>query len=190
VSSTRFRRRRGGRGRAGGSGVHAVAFTAEPGDAAVLRQLFEQLDELVAPPDETDPDPLAQMVGIGVATEPPDDPVLARLFPDAYPDDPKAASEFRRYTEQSLRARKHAAVELVLATLEDPGRERMLTEEEASAWLGALNDLRLALGTRLEITEDIESQYATLTADDPRLALFEVYHWVSVLQETLVHCLL
>jgi len=186
VAPTRFRRRRSGRG----SAAPTVGFTVAPTDAVILRGLFDQLAELIAPPDDLDQDPLAQMVGIGTETEASDDPVLARLFPDAYLDDPKAAGDFRRYTEQSLRERKHAAVELVLATLEEPGRERVLSQDEAAAWLGALNDLRLALGTRLEVTEDIEGQYAALTAEDPRLSMFEVYQWVSYLQETLVHCLL
>jgi Domain of unknown function (DUF2017) len=214
VVHTRFRRRRsggravgskGGRPKAAGapdpgagqdsgdrSAPSAVALTVEPSDAVVLRGLFVQLQDLVSPPDDevTESDPLARMVGIGTATQPPEDPVLARLFPDAYLGDDEAASEFRRYTEHSLRERKQGDVALVLATLDDPGRERTLSEDEAAAWLGALNDLRLALGTRLEVTEDVTGQLAEIGPDDPRVAMWAVYHWVTELQETLVRCLM
>ena len=67
--------------------------------------------------------------------------------------------------------------------------EHPLTSDEAQAWLGALNDLRLALGTRLDVTEDWHAQAAALDPDDPALVLFSVYDWLSMLQELLVRCL-
>jgi hypothetical protein len=115
--------------------------------------------------------------------------VLARLFPDAYPDDTDAAEEFRRYTESGLREAKQSNARTALATLDAPGTEHVLTDYETQAWLGALNDLRLALGTRLDVTEDWHEQAAALAPDDPSLALFSVYDWLSVLQELLVRCL-
>src|SRR5215831_4992308 len=60
---------------------------------------------------------LAAMIGATGPSSPPADPVLARLLPDAYRDDPEAAGEFRRYTEQGLRSGKVAAAQTVLATL-------------------------------------------------------------------------
>ena len=93
--------------------------------------------------------------------------MLARLFPDAYRDDEETAVEFRRYTEHSLREAKHANARMALATLDGPGTEHRLTDEEVQAWLGSLNDLRLALGTKLDVTEDWHEQAADLDRDDP-----------------------
>ena len=101
----------------------------------------------------------------------------------------RSPAEFRRYTESSLRETKHAAARTALATLDAPGTEHPLNDAEVQAWLGALNDLRLALGTRLDVTEDWHEQAAELDEDDPSLVLFSVYDWLSVLQELLLRCL-
>jgi hypothetical protein len=178
MTSTQFRRRRG-----------AVVVTVHEREAPVLAGLLEQLVELVAPEGPPDDDPLAAMVGIGTATQAPQDPVLARLFPDAYPDDAEAAGEFRRYTETGLRESKQAAALAALATLAQPGQDRVLTTEEALAWLTSLNDLRLALGTRLDVHEDWSEQLDRLGDDDPTRFWLEVYDWLSHLQEQLVRCL-
>jgi hypothetical protein len=168
------KRRRGG-----------VILKLDPQEQPLLRQLVGELLVLVEPAPAADADPLSAMVGIGTATETPDDPVLARLFPDAYPDDSAAAGEFRRYTEQGLREKKRSNAATALATLER-GKDVELSDDEARAWLGVLNDLRLALGTRLDVDEDWDDQMASLGEDDPLLGLFVVYDWLSYLQETLV----
>jgi hypothetical protein len=64
-----------------------------------------------------------------------------------------------------------------------------LDTADAQAWLRALNDLRLALGTRLEITEDSYERLAGLDWDDPRYAMFAIYDWLTLLQDTLVNSL-
>jgi len=119
----------------------------------------------------------------------PDDPALARLLPDAYRDDPDAASEFRRYTEKDLRAGKVAAAKTVLATLPEGGGRISLSETEAQVWLRALNDIRLALGVRLGVTEDVMEEMARMSHDDPRFGVLAVYDWLSGTQESLVHAL-
>lgn len=118
-------------------------------------------------------------------TTAPDDPVLARLFPDAYRDDDEAAAEFRRYTEVGLRDGKLAAAATVLDDLGSAG-DIVIDHERAQAWLRALNDLRLALGTRLEITEEMHERFGELDPDDPRFPAFAAYDWLSFLQESLV----
>ena len=65
-----------------------------------------------------------------------------------------------------------------------------LTDPEARAWLGALNDLRLALGSRLAITEDAAEEFAALPDDDPRAATYHVYDWLTFLQDSLVRSLM
>jgi hypothetical protein len=136
-----------------------------------------------------DADALAAMVGFSDNTELPDDPVLARLLPDAYRDDPDASGEFRRYTESGLRSGKAAAARTVLATLPPAGGRIRLSEPEAQAWLKALNDVRLALGVRLEVTDDFDDQVANMEPDDPRASYIGVYQWLAFLQETLVRAL-
>ena len=119
----------------------------------------------------------------------PDDPVLARLLPDGYRDDPDAANEFRKYTESGLRSAKHEAALQMLDTLPEAGGRIQLTHDQAHAWLKALNDVRLALGVRLNVTEEFEQQWGRLRADDPQWAAYEVYAWLGAVQESLVQAL-
>jgi hypothetical protein len=139
------------------------------------------------PPDPLDD--LARLLAQTGPATPPDDPVLARLLPDAYADDAEAAGDFRRFTEQELRNGKAAAARTVLATLPEDGGRVRLSEEEAQVWLRALNDVRLALGVRLSITEDFDARAADLDPADPRSAYMWIYDWLTFLQETLVRAL-
>ena len=158
-------------------------------ERGLLADLVTQLEEFVAPDDNPHADPLARMVGIDPDAERPDDPALARLFPDAYSDDDEAASEFRRFTERSLRDGKLAHARTVLDGLARAGDKITLSDGEAQAWLGTLNDLRLTLGSRLDIQEDSHELFAALPQDDPAFGAFWVYDWLTYLQETLVRAL-
>ena len=156
-------------------------------EAQVLAQLAEELLSLVDAPAVSD-DPLAAMVGLPPGeVEAPDSPVLQRLLPDAYRDDPDAAGDFRRYTDADLRATKRADAAAVLATLPDGGGRMDLDRDQADRWLGALNDMRLALGTALDVTEDLDVE--DLEPDDPRVQSLHVYGWLGYLQESLLSCL-
>ena len=119
----------------------------------------------------------------------PEDPVLARLLPDAYADDPEAAGEFRKYTESSLREAKKYFAQTLLDTLPPKGGRVRLTGDQARDWLRTLNDVRLMFGVRLEVTEDFEEQLAALAPGDPKIAAFEVYGWLGAVQESLVRAL-
>ena len=95
-----------------------------------------------------------------------DDPVVRRLLPDAYLDDPEGSADFRRLSGDSVRGHKVEAIDSVLADLDrlraqDGGVA--VTPERAAAWLTALNDARLALGTLLALGED-DDLYAELDA--------------------------
>jgi hypothetical protein len=164
------------------------------GEAVLLGVLLADLLTLLAGDEETDSeseqaDPLEVITGMSDAHQSgvvPDDPVLARLLPDAYADDPERAAEFRRYTEDELRAAKRTAARAVLESLPAEGGKVVLDAALTDAWLGALNDLRLALGTRLEVTED---SYKELEGMDPttrRARELNVFLWLGYLQETLV----
>jgi hypothetical protein len=104
-----------------------------------------------------------------------DDPASERLFPPAHPEDPIREEEYRRLTREGLVGKRLTAIEIVESTL----GARHLDEEQLSAWLGALNDLRLVLGSRLEITE--ESYDRELEPDDPRAPGMALYHYLSLL---------
>jgi len=172
-------------------------------EADLLRSLAAQLVELlrneVAAPNVSD-DPLEQLLDFSGPTTEPEDPVLARLFPTAYPDDPEAAGDFRRFTEGTLRDGKADAAVALIDGLEEAGLPPELTEDglvidveldEATAetWMRSFTDMRLALATRLEVEEGDEDYWATLSEDDPRGQAHDIYLWVGYLQETLVDAL-
>ena len=158
-------------------------------EVEVLSSMAADLLELLGPELAPGGDPLAALVGLPTGpVERPPDPALARLLPDAYRDDETAADDFRRYTEADLRAGKRAHAAAVLASLAPyscGGRIR-LERELADAWLGCLNDLRLVLGTRLEVTEETE---LAVVRDDPRAQALSVYGWLGWVQESLLRCL-
>ncbi len=157
-------------------------------EAALLRRFVEDLLVLLGAEQEASGDPLEALLGgSGGPVEPPTDPALARLLPDAYGgDDDEASREFRRFTEGDLRAGKRAHCRRVLATLPGPGKA-LLDRDDAAAWLGCLNDLRLVLGTRLGVTEDLDPD--GLDPDDPATQALHVYGWLGWLQESLLGCL-
>jgi uncharacterized protein DUF2017 len=110
------------------------------------------------------------------------DPSLRRLFPPAYEDETQEHA-YRELAGDSLLDGRRAALELVAETVD---RDR-LTAEEADAWLRALNDLRLVLGTRLDVQEDTFA--SDLRPDDPNAPALAVYAYLSWIQEQLVAAL-
>lgn len=150
----------------------------------VLCQLFEQMAELLTDSEsETSSDPLAKMLNMSGSTQISEDPALARLFPDGYSDDEHASADFRRFTEQDLRAQKITALTSVRNALENWTGKSTVSAQQAQDWLKALNDLRLVLGTRLEITDEAEIDF---DADEPGIHL---YNYLTYLQGTLIDSL-
>jgi Domain of unknown function (DUF2017) len=148
-----------------------------PQEAQVLRQCVAELAALLA--DHPDPD----------------DPAVERLFPDVYPEDPAEAAEFRRFTEADLKAAKLDTAKTVLSDLLENGGEIRLAEEQADVWLRALNDVRLALGTRLGVEDetDIEAELDAAVGRNPtspRVGQLSVYAYLTYLQESLVGALM
>jgi hypothetical protein len=172
-------------------------------EADLLRSLASQLVELLrneAAVPRGGGDPLEDLLDFSGPTSEPEDPVLARLFPTAYPDDEEAAAEFRRFTEGTLRDGKAAGASSIIDGLEDAGLPPELTEEglmidveldppQAEAWMRSFTDLRLALATRLGVEEGDEAYWHSLPDDDPRAQAHDIYEWVGYLQETLVEAL-
>ena len=142
-------------------GAGGVRLRFHEGEVILLRELLGELEALL---------------------EDPDDPALRRLFPQAH-DDPENEEQYRSLVRDQLVAGRSKALSVVRDTL---GKET-LDAEEADAWLRALNDLRLVLGTRLDVTEDLD--YENIDLDEPRGRDLAVYGYLSWLQEQLVEAL-
>lgn len=169
-----------------------------PHEAALLKNLVGSvvgmLDEreFSAPPDE-----LEQITGMKTGNaERPGDATLRRLLPDFYaaneqPVDADDADSLnaalRSLHEPEIIEAKRRAAEDVLNTLPDDGGRFELTEQTANSWIAAVNDIRLALGTMLEITPDGPDR---LPDDHPLAPHLDVYQWLTVLQEYLVLALM
>jgi hypothetical protein len=154
-------------------------------EAAVLRGLVEEVRAMLGSRADTQPeDELSALTGIrtGPSTRP-SDPVLARLLPDFATDDPDLSGALRSLHEPELIAAKAEAAGVMLATLPRAGGRVELSAEQADAWLAALNDVRLALGTALDVSEDMDE---VLPDDDPRAGHLGVYHWLTFVQDALV----
>ena len=111
------------------------------------------------------------------------DPSLRRLFPSAYTDDAEANDEFRRLMRDELLDGKLRALRVV----EETAAADRLTGEQLEAWLGALESLRLYLGTQLDVTEGTYEQ--ELQPDDPDAPALALYAYLSWLQEQAVEAL-
>lgn len=123
------------------------------------------------------------------------DPVHERLFPRAYldPTEESAEDDWQDVVHPELVRDRLVALQTLVDTLEQGTRKRGRVEvhlepDQAQAWLGVLNDARLALGVRLEVTEDLD--LSELDADDPNTPAFAVYGWLTWLQGELVETLL
>jgi hypothetical protein len=149
--------------------------------AWVLRLYLDDLEAVLGPTPEVPDDPLeALAASMDDEPERPSDPVRARLLPDAVLDDAEAAREFRRFSEVTLVQRKRDDAAALRAVLDQP------TEVDAAGarqLLGALNDLRLMLGTRLSVSES----GVLAGADD--LHSYATYQLLTILQSDLVDIL-
>ncbi len=172
----------------------------------LLESLVHQLQEMISegmpaePPagvEAADDDPFV-LWGRDLQLDPdepevPDDPVLKRLFPTAYPHDAAASSDFRRYTEHELRRRKLDDAEQVLASLaetEGGSHPLQIPHDQVDPWLKTLTSLRISVATRLGITDnDSTAELAQLPDDDPRAFMLSVYDWLGFAQETLITAL-
>ncbi|MDQ1635253.1 MAG: hypothetical protein QOJ32_2062 [Frankiaceae bacterium] len=187
-----------------------VAATFDEMQAGVLRHLAADIEELMGAREVAEPD-VAPTPAPGAdpfealfadfsagATTRPDDPVLARLLPDGYSaptgdgnakptvDTEAAAADFRRFTEPDLRAGKTANAQTILTSVPVGGGSVLLDDDEAESWLRGLNDMRLALGTALEVGPDTDREFGRIDPMSSRGRRLHLYMWLGVLQETLL----
>jgi len=158
-------------------GADGITVALAPYESALLADLARQLIELLEHRAAESPaDLLYAQLGIGGPADPPLDPALARLLPDAYRGDQEAASEHRQLTELSLLDRKLTNARAVIDSLAGSAE---LTPAQVQSWLRTLTDLRLTLAARLQIeTDDDEG-----IGDE---AMLGVYDWLGYLQGTLI----
>lgn len=139
----------------------------EPGEAEVLRQLIDELLEVLR-------------------TEEADDPVSQRLFPDAY-DSAEDTAAYNELVSDQLRRDKIASLQGVRNDLGHGEVDVSLSRQSSEIWLTALTDLRLALGTRLDMTE--EKMAADLDPQDPQAPWLAVLHWLGWMQESMLQAM-
>jgi hypothetical protein len=104
-----------------------------------------------------------------------------RLFPQAYSDDPEREAGYRVLAHDELLEKRLATLDIVEST----AWSTSLTEDELHAWMGAINDVRLVLGTRLDVTEDMDM----MAVDDPRAPAYAVYLYLTHLLAEIVTAL-
>jgi hypothetical protein len=154
----RIRRARGG----------GLDIRLTPDERAVLRSLPDDVRRAL---EEMDP------------AAPGGDPAVARLFPGAYLDDEEHDAEYRRFMHDELQAGRLAALD----DFEAAADADHVDEAQAAGWLRAINDIRLLLGTRLDVTED--DAVNDLPPDDPRTPSLALYGYLSWLEEQVVTAL-
>jgi Domain of unknown function (DUF2017) len=153
-------RRRGG----------VIRLRLEPVESRMLSTLFNDLVDIVVAQDAEA-----------------DDPVQRRLFPAGYRDDDDAESEFRALTETALRTERSDRAKQCAAEVAGDRRELELTDESGQRWIQVLNDVRLALGTRLEVSEEDGPE---IDPDDPLAPQRAIYYWLTAFQDSLVGALM
>jgi hypothetical protein len=174
-------------------------------EVELLRNMATSVQQMLDERQSSTPsDPLEQITGIRTGNStPPENATMRRLLPDFVKERSEATDEtsngaldsgaldsgaldngaLRSLHEPQIIDGKIAAAQLLLDTLPDGGGRLELTEDEAGAWIAAINDIRLTLGTLLQIGPDGPDR---LPSGHPMAAHLEVYQWLTVLQEYLV----
>ena len=164
----------------------------EPHEVALLKNMATSVQEMLDDRQSASPsDPLEQITGIRTGnSQAPGDATMRRLLPDFVKEDQPGSEDhddsnsvLRSLHEPEIIDAKIAAAQQLLDTLPDGGGPLELTEADANAWIAAVNDIRLALGTMLGIGPDVPDR---LPAGHPMATHLEVYQWLTVLQEYLV----
>ena len=184
-------------------------------ERAILISLMEQTRLILSPEVESTGDALDDIVasiGLSLAAEERQgggglgegdeedlterDPALDRLLPTAHRGDDQVAAEFRRLTEEGLRQRKSANLDIAISRLKAARRGRVeLDDPQAGAFLVALTDVRLLLGERMgmrteEDAKALHRAMETIPDDDPLGYAMAVYDFLTWVQETLTYALL
>lgn len=149
-------------------GVDRYRISLPEHEAELLRSLLPQLRGLLT-------------TGLGD-----NDPSLTRLFPTAYANDPERDAGYQALVRDELLEKRFASLDVIEGLLaEADGGE--VSGEELSAWMRAINDLRLVLGTRLDVGEDDDP--SDIAPDDPDAQAWAIYHYLAMLVSVIVDAL-
>jgi hypothetical protein len=110
----------------------------------------------------------------------PDDPRVRRLYPSAYADDAELENEYRSLTREELQSGRLASIDAVEASVD----AELLDLDQLTAWMQAVNSLRLVLGTMLDITDD--DQELSLNPKDPNARTVALYGYLGGLLDEIV----
>ena len=171
-------------------GRYSAAFERE--EATLISDLVDQVRQMLAGRRaESSADPLARLTGMAPAPgTAPKDPAMARLLPDFHASDPEFSAGLRMLREPDLIALKDSNAIALLDSLPRGGGAVHLDGPTAQAWVAALNDVRLALGVRLDITDDDYEPAVDADPESMEMAIFATYRWLSAVQDSLVTALL
>ncbi|GGC67394.1 DUF2017 domain-containing protein [Hoyosella rhizosphaerae] len=175
-------------------------------EAKVLRSVVSSVVVILDEREQNTPhDELEELTGMKSGnSKAPDNAVLARLLPefcrpdqDPHTQDPGAKqsdedldslnSALRSLNEPSIIDDKRSAASVLLDSLPSDGGKISLTPEQADGWICAINDARLALGTVLEVDDEMSEEF---DPDDPKAPQLGVYHWLTWMQDALVGALM
>ena len=148
-------------------------------DGRRFRRAAEGQIRLHLPPEERELLREVARATLALISEDAENPALRRLYPPAYAD-PELDRDYRELTRTQLASGRERAFELLVSGVD----AELLSAEEADAWLRVLNDVRLILGTRLDLTEDFD--WDAVDPSDPDAPDLALYAYVSWLQEQLV----
>jgi uncharacterized protein DUF2017 len=164
-------------------------------ESALLQSLVKSLMEMLDGRESSSPtDELEELTGMKTGhSKPPEDDTMKRLLPDFYKpqhDHPAGSgtaeslnNALRSLHEPQIIDAKRQAAQRVLDTLPPGGGKIQITEDDAHCWAAAVNDVRLALGTMLDIGPHGPDR---LPPEHPMAGHLDVYQWLTVLQEYLV----
>ncbi|WP_436793912.1 DUF2017 family protein [Actinospongicola halichondriae] len=129
---------------------------------------------------------LPQLRGLLTTGMAENDPSLTRLFPTAYANDPELDAGYQALVRDELLEKRFGSLDVIEALLaEADGGE--VDGDELSAWMRAINDLRLVLGTRLDVGEDDDP--SDIDPDDPDAPAWAIYHYLAMLVSVIVDAL-
>lgn len=159
-----------------------------PLEASVLADLVDQVRALLSERrSEQSDDPLVGLTGMAMGNAvPPEDAALRRLLPDFHASDPDLAAGLRQIHEPALIAAKDSAAVALLDSLPRGGGTVRLDDEQAAAWMTAVNDVRLAIAERVGLTDDDEPPAALSEGDQSAEAMWHTYQWLTMVLDSLV----
>jgi uncharacterized protein DUF2017 len=142
----------------------ALAVELTEAESTLLEQFLDQLTVIVDEPDAGDP-------------------LVQRLFPAGYRDDAAAADDFRSLTQSSLQQERRDRYLQCQDELPAGGGRLVFSDDSAQRWLVVLNDMRLALGTRLGVSSE---PFEDSGPDDDDWGARLAYNWLTGFQDNLL----